>query len=134
MAAGNSQKHGITTFRPGFAILVNLPNCSISVTVPVFTVTQGMIPHDIAGARVPGHRPELAMTIRRRPQLGADSGHALPGSVTLLIITEKPASGSETSAEVLVAHFTYLPSAQMLMRTASGDEPENQIASGHYEQ
>jgi len=49
VAAGNSQKHGITTFRPGFAILVNLPNCSISATVPVFTVTQGMIPHDIGG-------------------------------------------------------------------------------------
>jgi hypothetical protein len=48
VAAGNSQQHGITMFRPGFAILVYLPNCSISVTVPVFTVTQGRIPHDIA--------------------------------------------------------------------------------------
>ena len=26
-----------TTFRPGCAILVNFPNCSINVTVPVFT-------------------------------------------------------------------------------------------------
>eukprot|EP00964_Phaeocystis_antarctica_P041385 scaffold23655_cov65-Phaeocystis_antarctica.AAC.15 len=52
-----------TTFRPGCAILVNFPNCSINVTVPVFTwlgfksgvvsadgraVTQGMIPHDMS--------------------------------------------------------------------------------------
>ena len=79
VAAGNSQKHGITTFRPGFAILVNLPNCSISATVPVFTVTQGMIPHDIGGGwGCPGEVSGFlvarslrrAMTIRRRPAAG----------------------------------------------------------------
>ena len=73
VAAGNSQKHGITKFRPGFAILVNFPNCSISATVPVFTVTQGKIPHDMMGlAMCPGFR--IRVFVRRPARDGAHSG------------------------------------------------------------
>ena len=51
-------------FRPGLAILVNFPNCSISATVPVFTVTQGKIPHDIAGAVLVGEVSVLGCRVR----------------------------------------------------------------------
>tara|TARA_B100000768_G_C11197230_1_gene340086 strand:+ start:718 stop:1026 length:309 start_codon:yes stop_codon:yes gene_type:complete len=70
VAAGNSQKHGITTFRPGCAILVNFPNCSISVTVPVFTVTQGMNPHDIVPRL--GFRVGRACSQCSQPSVGDD--------------------------------------------------------------
>ena len=37
VAALDSQQYGHTTFRPGCAMVVNLPNFSMSPTVPVLT-------------------------------------------------------------------------------------------------
>ena len=41
VAALDSQQHGHTMFRPGCAMFVNLPNFSISPTVPVLTEMNG---------------------------------------------------------------------------------------------